>query len=65
MVSREGTKDNGHKLKYREFHLNTRKVLFFYIRVVKQWNRLPRAVVESPSTEVLKTQRDTVLDSLL
>lgn len=38
---------------------------FFPVRVVKCWHRLPRDVVESPSTEVFKTQLDTVLGNLL
>ncbi|KAK4818398.1 hypothetical protein QYF61_012319 [Mycteria americana] len=41
-----------------------KKNAFFSMRVVKQWNRLPGEVVESPSTEIFKIQWDTVLDSL-
>jgi len=33
--------------------------------VIKQWNRLPRYVVEFPSVEILKTQLGTVLGNLL
>ncbi|KAK4828502.1 hypothetical protein QYF61_026773 [Mycteria americana] len=51
------TRGNVHKLKHKEFQLNTRKHIFFPppVRVVKQHDRLPRDVVESPSVEILKT----------
>ena len=48
-----------------KFSLNTRKKLFFSVRVVKHWSRLPRDIVESPFVNILKTQQDTVLDSVL
>ncbi|KFV78713.1 hypothetical protein N308_05785, partial [Struthio camelus australis] len=55
---------NGHKLKHREFCMITRKH-FFTVRVVEHRNRLPMEAVQSPSLEILKTQLDMVLRSLL
>jgi len=64
VVPRDRTRDNGHKLKHRKFHLNVRKN-FFTLRVMEHWNRLPREVVDSPSSEIFKTCLDKVLCSLL
>jgi len=41
VVPNNRKRGNGHKLKHRKFHLNTRKN-FFTLRVMEHWNRLPR-----------------------
>jgi len=64
VVPSDRTRGNGHKVKNRKFHLNMRKN-FFTLRVMEQWNRLPREVLESPSLEIFKTPLDAVLCSLL
>jgi len=48
---------NGFKLEKGRFRLNTRKT-FFTVRVVRDWNRLPRVVVNTASLEALKTRLD-------
>jgi len=64
VVPSDRTRGNGHKLKRKKLHLNTRKN-FFPLRVTEHWNRLPREVVKSPSLEIFKTHLDKVLYSLL
>ncbi|KFP63341.1 hypothetical protein N322_11621, partial [Cariama cristata] len=55
---------NGHKLKYKKFHLNTRKHIFI-VRVLIHWNRLPRKAVQFPSVKTFKTLLHTILGNLL
>ena len=58
-----GYRDNERKLK-REVQIGYKDKLFT-MRSVKQWNRLPRAVVQSPHLEDFKTQLDEVLSNLV
>ncbi|KFZ55039.1 hypothetical protein N321_02566, partial [Antrostomus carolinensis] len=37
------------------------KKMFFTVRVVRHWNRLPREVVDAPSLEVVKARLDEAL----
>ncbi|PKU45040.1 hypothetical protein llap_4653 [Limosa lapponica baueri] len=58
------TRDNGHTLKHKRVHLNVRKH-FFAVEVTKQWPRLPREFVDSPSLEILKSCLDMILGNQL
>ncbi|PKU46281.1 hypothetical protein llap_3422 [Limosa lapponica baueri] len=53
---------NGFKLKEGKFRFDIRKK-FFTVRVVRQWNRLPREAVDAPSLEVFKARLDEALSN--
>jgi len=52
------------KLKEGRFRLDIRKI-FFTLRLVKPWHRLPREVVDAPSLEKFKVRLDRALSNLI
>jgi len=53
---------NGITVKEGRFRSDVRKE-FFTIRVVRQWHRLPRAVVDAPSLQTPKVRLDGALST--
>lgn len=47
MVLHDRMRNNGHKIKHKELHLNLRKN-FFALSMSEPWNRMPREVVDLP-----------------
>lgn len=56
------TRENGHKLEHKKFHLNIRKYLT--VLVTEQLKRLPREVVDSPCLEIFKSHLGVALGNL-
>jgi len=64
LVTSDGTRGNGMKLRQVKFRSGIRK-RFFTERVAGLWNRLPRAVVMSPSLSELKEHLDNALSQMV
>ncbi|KAK4828867.1 hypothetical protein QYF61_000995 [Mycteria americana] len=58
------TRGNSFKLKEGRFRLDIRKI-FFTMRVVRHWTRLPREIVDAPSLEVFKARLAWDLSNLI
>ena len=58
------TRGNGFKLKQGRFRSDIRRKISIP-RVVTQWNRLSREVVDAPSLRAFKARLDMVLGSLV
>ncbi|GAB0190324.1 hypothetical protein GRJ2_001497700 [Grus japonensis] len=58
------TRSNVFKLKEGRFRLDIRNK-FFTVRVVRNWNRLPREAVDTPSLETFQARLDGALSNLV
>ena len=63
-VDSDRTRRNGFKLRQGRFRLDIRRK-FFTQRVVTQWSKLPKEVVDAPSLKAFKARVDEALDSLV
>lgn len=57
------TRGESFKLKEGWFRVDLRE--FFTVKMVKQWYRVHRGVVNAPSLEILKVRLDRVLSNLI
>ncbi|KFZ55827.1 hypothetical protein N321_13972, partial [Antrostomus carolinensis] len=55
---------NGFKLKEGRFGLDIKKK-FFTMRVVRQWDRLPKEMVDAPSLKTFQVKLEGALSNLI
>jgi len=58
------TRGNGFELQEGRFRLDIRKI-FFTMRMMKHWDKLPREVVDALSLETFKVRLDGSLSNLI
>ena len=58
------TRRKGFQIKEGRFRLDIRK-MFFTVRLVRHWKRLPRDVVDAPSLETFKARPHQALGNLV
>ena len=64
MMDSDSTRRNGFKLQWGRFRLDIKRK-FFTQRVVMQWNRSPKEVVDAPSLKAFRARLDVALGSLV
>jgi len=62
IVANDWMRVNSHKLEHRMFHKNIRKHYFFFtVRLTEQCHRIPREIMELPSSKLSRSLLDMAM----